>query len=130
MSTPYSANVRVGTPKGPDSSQFAHMSEKEKMLGGWPFAAFVPELIEERTRCQQLCIEYGTTAPHELTRRRDILGKLLHPECKDKTIWIEPPFHMDYGYNVKVGSLNTYVNLVKPYISVVTIVTLLTFFLY
>ncbi|KAL3477355.1 trimeric LpxA-like protein [Aspergillus californicus] len=93
-------------------------TEKEKMLRGELYRAFTPELTAERVRCRHACARFNSAG--EISRRRlielwkDIFqdSTPLPPTKEDpaedeaaleKEPWIEPPFRVDYGYNVKVG---------------------------
>jgi hypothetical protein len=81
------------------------------MLSGLPYNAYDSELEEGRACSQRLCIEYNnyktSKAPinngEVVSKRRAILGELLHPDCKGKAnIEVKPPFRTDYGSNIKV----------------------------
>ncbi len=81
-------------------------SEKEKMLNGELYNAADKELIKEREYARNLTSEYNQTKPNEVERRNHILGQLIKAKG---SIYIEPPFHCDYGYNIVVGE-NFYAN--------------------
>ena len=82
-------------------------SEKEKMLSGKPYKAFVDELLRERQYAKEQIFLFNSLHPGEINRRNEILKKLLG---KTKgNFFIEPPFRCDYGYNIEVGE-NFYAN--------------------
>ncbi|MGC5030209.1 sugar O-acetyltransferase [Micromonospora sp. DT229] len=76
-------------------------SMKERMLAGEPYLADDPDLIAEHLHALRL-LERFNSAPADqretsLAVLRDLLGDL-----GDQT-WIRPPFHCDYGYNIRIG---------------------------
>lgn len=83
------------------------MNQKERMLVGLPYKAWLDGLKEERINNQKNIQKYNQLCPDEIEDRdaliRNIIGK-----CGD-SILIEAPFHCDYGYNIEVGN-NFYSN--------------------
>ncbi len=78
------------------------MTQKERMLAGLPYKAWLDGLTEEREACKKLIYDFNNTKPED--RRAEIpaiLKKLLGKT--GKSVWIEPPFHCDYGWNIEVG---------------------------
>ncbi|KAL7579686.1 hypothetical protein ACA910_021833 [Epithemia clementina (nom. ined.)] len=59
-----------------------------------------PELVQERRQAKQLCFELNQTSPLDVEQRRAIVKKLLGGV---DDAFVESPFHVDYGYNLKVG---------------------------
>lgn len=88
----------------PDESEYSHLSEKERMIAGYPYRPGVQELGDDRMRARELLHRYNNTAPRERDIRRDILRQLLHPSNVDRKVFILPPFICDYGYNIVVGN--------------------------
>ena len=90
-------------------------SEKAKMLKGELYQAFDPELLLERQRAKDLCFRLNQTPPLETEKRQSLLQALLsgpdskHQTSPPKNIWVESPFHVDYGYLLHVGD-NFYAN--------------------
>jgi maltose O-acetyltransferase len=80
-------------------------SEKSKMLAGELYQAFDPELVQERNQAKQLCFHLNQTSPLETEQRKAIVEQLIGVD----DAWVESPFHLDYGYNLKVGK-NFYAN--------------------
>jgi maltose O-acetyltransferase len=72
-------------------------SEKEKMLAGELYDALDPQLARERTRCRDLCRLLNDSREHE---RQHILSELFGAAAD---VFIQPPFHCDYGTNIKLG---------------------------
>jgi maltose O-acetyltransferase len=83
-------------------------TEKEKMLSGEYYLAFDPELLQERTDCKRLLHRLNVTEYVVSDTTRSILTKLI-PNAP-KSLYIEPPFHCDYGYNIYCGE-NVYFNV-------------------
>jgi len=76
-------------------------SEKEKMLAGEVYIASDPVLVEERARAEGLRRRLNVTDFGNRDAYREIVAELL-PHCPSD-LWIEPPFHCDYGYNITIG---------------------------
>lgn len=83
------------------------MDQKERMLAGLPYKAWLDGLEEERVACKKKIYAYNRIPPgewEELDRAlRSLLGRA------GKNAYIEPPFHCDYGWNIEVGD-NFYAN--------------------
>ena len=85
-------------------------SEKEKMIRGEFYQAFDDELLRERQHAKELCFRLNQTPPSDKAQRQAILRQLLSScDHAQNHIWIESPFHMDYGYLLEVGD-NFYAN--------------------
>ncbi len=84
------------------------MSEEEKMLRGELYAAFDPALLAARTRAKRLLHRLNVTEYLVTDTARQILAELL-PHA-GPNLFIEPPFHCDYGNNIYCGS-NVYFNV-------------------
>ena len=74
-------------------------SEKEKMLAGEPYQAWDDTLFQERIRCRQVLQALNNSIPNTAEWRK-ALQQLIPSKQR---FYIEPPFHCDYGYNIKVG---------------------------
>ncbi len=83
------------------------MDQKERMLAGLPYKAWLDGLEEERLGCKKKVFEFNSLPPGEWEKftqlLKDILGKT------GENVYIEPPFHCDYGWNIEVGE-NFYAN--------------------
>jgi len=79
--------------------------QKDRMLAGQPYLADAPDLVAERTACQQLVGRFNR-AEDDATRR-GILTQLFAGIGADS--WIMPRLQCDYGYNVHIGT-NVFIN--------------------
>ena len=77
-------------------------SEKEKMLAGENYFSNDKLLTLERQNAKKLLQKLNVTEYLMNSNAKQILRTLL-PNA-DKRIYIEPPFHCDYGYNIYLGS--------------------------
>lgn len=77
------------------------MNQKERMLAGLPYKAWLDGLSEERLDLRLKIHKFNSCSPDKKDEMKamikDIVGK-----C-GKDIFIEPPFHCDYGKNIEVG---------------------------
>ena len=78
-------------------------TEKEKMLSGENYFSNDKELLLERTKAKKLLHKLNVTEYLMNGNARTILRELL-PNAH-KRIYIEPPFHCDYGYNIYSGEM-------------------------
>ncbi|GKU23691.1 sugar O-acetyltransferase [Clostridium folliculivorans] len=78
------------------------MNQKERMLAGLPYKAWLDGLSEERMENKLKIHEYNLLSPDEKDKIekliKDILGKT------GENIVVEQPFHCDYGKNIEVGN--------------------------
>ncbi len=77
------------------------MNQKERMLKGLPYKAWLDNLEEEREVCKGKIYEINMLKPNERERIPELIKALLGKTGKN--VWIEPPFHCDYGWNIEVG---------------------------
>ena len=78
------------------------MTEKEKAAAGLLYDAnYNPQILEERARAKDLCLDYNLTRSSQTEERLRLLRTLLGSCGED--IVIEPPFYVDYGYNIRTG---------------------------
>lgn len=78
------------------------VSEREKMLAGQMYDPLDPELVHLRARARDLCQLFNQTKDGERSRRRELLDELLG--AAGDALVIQPPFHCDYGSNIRIGS--------------------------
>lgn len=83
-------------------------TEKEKMLSAEYYLANDELLVEERTRCKQL-LKQLNVEEYVLTEKAKLILKQLIPNAPG-SLYIEPPFNCDYGYNLFCGE-NVYFNV-------------------
>ena len=77
------------------------MTEKEKMLAGHIYNPADKELSKDRERARRICRQFNNSTETEKKLRVKLLKELFVTE--NSSIWIEPPFQCDYGYNIKFG---------------------------
>ena len=77
------------------------MNQKERMLRGLPYKAWLDGLSEERLACSKKIYEYNHLPPERWEDRPALLKQLLGKTGEEITI--NEPFHCDYGYNIEVG---------------------------
>ncbi len=77
------------------------MNQKERMLAGLPYKAWLDGLEEEREQCKQKIYEFNMLPPSGRDRIPALLKDLFGKTGEE--LWIEPPFHCDYGWNIEVG---------------------------
>ena len=77
------------------------MDQKERMLAGLPYKAWLDGLMEERLENQKRVCRFNLLPPDAFEEQdaliKDILGKT------GERVHIMPPFHCDYGRNIEVG---------------------------
>lgn len=78
------------------------------MIAGEPYIAADPVLTEERLACKTLLHQLNIKEYVITAQSRDILSQLI-PNAP-KSLYIEPPFFCDYGYNIFCGE-NVYFNV-------------------
>ena len=83
------------------------MNQKERMLNSLPYKAWLDGLEEEREACKEKIYELNVLPPKERGEIPRLLKRLFGKTGEN--IWIEPPFHCDYGWNIEVGE-NFYAN--------------------
>jgi maltose O-acetyltransferase len=76
-------------------------SERQKMLAGELYDPMDPELVHGREHARDLCQALNATREAEAEERRRILRELLG--AGGDTVWMHPPFHCDYGWNIELG---------------------------
>ncbi|TWR31710.1 sugar O-acetyltransferase [Mucilaginibacter pallidiroseus] len=83
-------------------------TEKQKMIDGEYYLASDETLAAERRACKTLLKQLNTTGYVFGDETKQILRKLI-PNAP-ASLYIEPPFHCDYGYNISCGE-NVYFNV-------------------
>ncbi len=77
------------------------MTQKERMLAGLPYKAWLDGLSEERMACRRKLHAFNLLPPDEEAQAQRLLCELLGKTGRDP--WINAPFHCDYGWNIEVG---------------------------
>ena len=83
------------------------MTEKEKMIAGDMYNPEDKTLSKERFQTRIHLNKINTLSVTDI-KERDTAFKALLPSAGTK-LYIEPPFHCDYGYNIKTGE-NVFMN--------------------
>jgi maltose O-acetyltransferase len=77
------------------------MSERQKMISGLPYDPGDPELQADQTAAKHWMARYNAAMAASPAERRDLLRQRMG-EVGEGAI-IRPPFHCDYGYNIRLG---------------------------
>lgn len=83
------------------------MNQRERMLNGLPYKAWLDGLKEDRDACKKKIYKFNLLPPDEpedaIALMKGILGRT------GERLWVEAPFRCDYGWNIEVGE-NFYAN--------------------
>jgi acetyltransferase-like isoleucine patch superfamily enzyme len=81
--------------------QGAVMNQKERMLAGLPYKAWLDGLAEERLENKKRVFRFNNMEPDKFEEKikliKEIFGKT------GENVFVEAPFHCDYGDNIEVG---------------------------
>lgn len=77
-------------------------SEKEKMLAGEPYRPGAMEIQAEQAATKAWLVRYNASLGLPIDARRALLAERLGEVGKGAVI--RPPFHCDYGFNIRLGS--------------------------
>ena len=77
------------------------MTQKERMLAGLPYKAWLDGLSEERLENRKRIWRYNHLPPEEWGQETALLKEILGKT--GDILKINAPFHCDYGYNIEVG---------------------------
>ena len=83
------------------------MNQKERMLAGLPYKAWMDGLTGERNQNKMRIYRYNQLSPAQREEQDSLIREILG-SCGE-SIFVETPFHCDYGYNISVGR-NFYAN--------------------
>lgn len=83
------------------------MNQKERMLKNLPYKAWLDGLGEERLENKKKIYEFNNCSPDEEEKSRRLIREILGKTGEN--VYVEAPFHCDYGYNIEVGE-NFYAN--------------------
>ncbi|WP_033165205.1 sugar O-acetyltransferase [Clostridium sp. KNHs205] len=83
------------------------MNQKERMLAGLPYKAWLDGLPEDRMENKKKLYEFNMLPPEEENKREALINGILGKVGENAHI--EAPFHCDYGKNIEVGK-NFFVN--------------------
>ena len=76
-------------------------TELEKMLAGELYDPLDADLVKRRMRARDLCQALNQTREADEDARRRLLVSLF--ASGGDSAWIQPPFHCDYGSNIRLG---------------------------
>ena len=76
-------------------------TEKQKMLAGELYRAGDPEIQADQAAAKSWMVRYNAALGASAAERRALLRELL-AEVGDGAV-IRPPFHCDFGYNIRLG---------------------------
>ena len=76
-------------------------SEKSKMIAGDLYNANDPELTADRLRARELCHGIHHAPPAAADEIAALVAQLV--PGVPASVFITPPFHCDYGYNITLG---------------------------
>ena len=77
------------------------MNQKERMLLGLPYKAWLDGLSEERMENKKKIYEFNICRPDEQEKIEKLTREILNKTGSQ--VHIEIPFHCDYGKNIEVG---------------------------
>jgi len=83
------------------------ISERQKMISGQSYNPGDPELQADQTAAKHWMARYNASLAASPADRRDLLRQKLG-EVGEGAV-IRPPFHCDYGYNIRLGR-NVFLN--------------------
>ncbi len=83
------------------------MNQKERMLNELPYKAWMDGLEEERTENRMRIYEFNSCRPDKKDEMKKMIKNIFGKTGEE--VWIEQPFHCDYGKNIEVGE-NFYAN--------------------
>ncbi|HJU23081.1 MAG TPA: sugar O-acetyltransferase [Casimicrobiaceae bacterium] len=93
-------------------------TEKQNMLAGEPYRPDDPELCEDRAANRRWLVRVNSSLGHSDEERRVLLRERFG-ELGDASV-VLPPFHCDYGYNIRMGA-GVFVNFGCTFLDVVGI---------
>ena len=77
------------------------MNQKERMLAGLPYKAWLDGLAEERLENKKRIYQYNNLSPDAFEKQDMLIKQILGKTGEN--VHIEAPFHCDYGTNIEVG---------------------------
>lgn len=77
------------------------MTEKEKMISGALYNPIDEELENDRNRAKDLTFDFNSLRPSQGKEKAELIKWLFGKTGEH--VWVEQPFHCDYGYNISVG---------------------------
>ena len=84
------------------------MNQRERMLSGLPYKAWLDGLEEDRKACKQKIYDFNQLPPSRQSKEAPQMIKNIFGKTGEN-VWVEASFHCDYGWNIEVGE-NFYSN--------------------
>ena len=91
----------MGRKRGCAAEMRNGMNQKGRMLAGLPYKAWLDGLSEERMENKKRIYRYNSLSPEQGEEQAALIKEIIG-KCGEN-IWIETPFHCDYGWNIEVG---------------------------
>lgn len=76
-------------------------TEQQKMVAGELYDALDPELVAARIKARELCQQLNAAPDRDEVLRRELCRQIFGKG--GDTVWMQPPFHCDYGSNIELG---------------------------
>jgi len=83
-------------------NKIKEMNQKERMLAGLPYKAWLDGLSEERMENKLKIHKYNLLRPDERNKIDELIKDILAKT--GDSVFIEQPFHCDYGKNIEIGN--------------------------
>lgn len=77
------------------------MNQKERMLAGLPYKAWLDGLSQERLTCQEKLRRFNALPPQAREEAAALLKELFGKT--GESVHVVPPLYCDYGKNIRVG---------------------------
>jgi maltose O-acetyltransferase len=78
------------------------LSQKQRMLAGLPYRASDPEIAADQAAAAEWMQRFNTSLGAKSSDREALLRERLAQVGPGSTI--RPPFHCDYGFNIRIGA--------------------------
>lgn len=78
------------------------MNQKERMLAGLPYKAWLDGLSQERMENRLKIYDYNLIRPDNKKKMKEMIKNILGKTGEE--IFIGQPFHCDYGKNIEIGN--------------------------
>ena len=102
----------------PSTNTIAKTEKQKRLDGELHQSRDDPELVRERLQPKQVCFELNQTHPMDVEKQRGLVKKLLGGGGGDlEDAVIESPFHVDYGYNLRLENAFAQTMAVRSWIA-------------
>ena len=75
------------------------MNQRERMLSGLPYKAWLDGLEEDRKACKQKIYDFNQLPPSRQSKEAPQMIKNIFGKTGEN-VWVEAPFHCDYGLSL------------------------------